>query len=408
MTTADNLSEQKRYRLSLVGGVFGRGAQLGLVILLGGLLSTAEFAHYGATYATIFAIASIASGGVSLAVNRLVATTPESARTAIAAVVVISIIVSLTSLTVGSYLLAAITEVRFSENAELMAIAGLVTLNDGLLALMAGMRRVAALTIFELTRGVGAAVAGTLGALHGGWTGAMIGFGLAEALVVAGILLHLIGSGSLSRRSPTRFGQHYREFRAIAVPGLASALVVQVALWFAQVWVLRRGGVEAYATLVLSLRFANVIVMLPGFLTRNYLSFLTSSMSNTVEWLRALRIYASRTLRLAVAGAGLAVIAATAVSFLLGSTYENVRAVMPVLAIAMVGSAMGSSLGVALVARGARRMWVVSDLAFAGIFVTGVVLLSARIDPAWAYTLTAVVAYNVNFAMRIFPARRAM
>jgi O-antigen/teichoic acid export membrane protein len=396
-------AERVLFRRSLAGGISARVLQLALLVSLGVTLTASEFGRYSAAYTTIFAAAAAVSGALGVAVNTTVAGRRESriAARAWCTVVLVSVGVALVAASVGSLLLRELTDGAVTAPRLVLAGAGLVVLNDAQLSMLAGLSRSLPLAYLELARGALTLALGLAGAVADGAAGALVAFVAGEA-VTAVLASAVVWAGIRGLDEPTAAEPAMRgSLGSTALLGFVSGAMMQVGLWLGQLWALEGTSAASFAVLAMALRLTNMIVVLPGMLSRNYLARLKSVAAEPGAWRAELRTFLRRVAALGLMGA-LAVIVLTALlPIVLGDGYQQLPWISVLLAVGMLMSAASSALGIALLTLGRRGAWFVSDVLLAVLLVAGMWLFKSDADARWVFAGAFVVANLTNVAVRL-------
>lgn len=403
MTT---ISSRRLMRYSLMGGIAGRGLQVLQLFTVAWLLGSSEFGLYAATYSTIMATAALVSSAVCLGINRFVSTRPRGPADFRAIVAVLAILASATAvvgLLGSSNLLSLLSDGTAEIDKRFFAIAGVVLTADCSLATVAGSHQPRLLAGLDFSRGLGAAAGGSLGAVLAGPEGALVAFAITEgSLAISALLLVRPSFASLTSSTPRAV---LREIGSVTGPGVVSGVAVQVALWTAQIWTLRHGSLALYAPLAMSIRLANVVAMIPGMLTRNFLANLSSTVTaGRDQWRRTSTSYLRQNLALTTLCLLPLIPAGFVVGAILGEGYESLPVLLPLLGMCFFLNSVASSLGVVLVASRKTLTWVASDIALALVLVL-VLVLSWFKDPNYTYVAAFGLASLLSVAIR-WPAVR--
>lgn len=386
---------------SLVGGVAGRGLQVIQLFLVAWMLGSAHFGLYAAAYSTIMATAALFSSAICLGINRFVSTGHRAGSDLLTVTALIAATGLLTAVlgVLGSASLLSLLSGGTAEiNRALFAIAGVVLCADASLAAVAGSHQPRKLAGLDFARGFGAAVGGSLGAALAGPEGALIAFGITEGITaLAALGLARPHFDALGDSDPRQVA---RQIASVTGPGMIAGIAVQVALWTAQIWTLRHGSLSQFAALAMSIRLGNMVAMIPGMLTRNFLARLSSSMSaGGDEWRGATRDYLRSNLVLTLVCLLPLIPGGLLVRAVLGDSYETLPVLLPVLGACFFINSVASSLGVVLVAGGRTWIWVLSDIVLAAALV-GTLLLSSFSDPNYTYVAAFGLSSLVTLAMR--------
>ena len=396
-------SEHLLFRRSLTGGIAARGLQVVLLIVLGAVLTAEGFGTYSAVYMTIFAAAAAVSGALGVAANSTVAAQPEMRVAARAwwTVLGVSGVVAIVTALIGSKLLTALTDSAVSAHHLVLAAAGIVVLNDAQLSMLAGLSRSLPLAYLETLRGALALVAGLIGAIWMGAAGALAGFALGEATTAA------IAATVVWKRirhiapDPADGPIRVTSLGTTALLGFVSGAMIQVGMWWGQLWALEGSSTAKFAVLAMALRLTNMVVVLPGMLSRNYLARLKSVSSRPGEWSLELRSFLRRVGALGLVGAMAVLVLAAALPILLGNGYRSLLGLSAVLAVGMLASCASSALGIALLTRSRLATWFTSDVLIATLLIVGMVVMKDHGDARWVYAAVFACANIINLVVRL-------
>lgn len=400
-TTTTTTSSRRLMQYSLVGGVAGRGLQVLQLFLVAWLLGSAEFGLYAAAYSTIMATAALFSSAVCLGINRFVSTRHRGRsdlRTVVAVVATLAVVTAVLGVLGSASLLSLLSDGTAEVDRRLFVTAGIVLCADAALASVAGSHQPRKLATLDFARGLGAAVGGSLGAVLAGPEGALVAFAITEgSTAIAAFALARPHFDAPHGSSPASV---VREIASVTGPGMVSGIAVQVALWTAQIWTLRHGSLTQYAALAMSIRLGNVVAMVPGMLTRNFLARLSSSRSAGLdEWRSSTTSYLRQNLLLTLVCLLPLVPAGFVVRAVLGDAYDSLPLLLPLLGACFFLNSVASSLGVVLVASGSTWIWVLSDIVLATALVL-TLTLSSLSDPNYTYVAAFGLSSLLCLAMR--------
>lgn len=394
-------------KISLMGGVAGRGLQVIQLLAVAKILGSNDFAIYAATYSTIMATAALSSTALSLGVNRFASSAIRSRSdlgTTLSIIMLIALPTAILGIIFSSRLLAALSGGSVNISRWFFIAAGIVVCVDATLALVAGTRSPKLLAGLEFWRGAGAAVGGTIGALSSGIDGALSAFALSELTTL--ILACLVARSKMRAGDSVGFRKTMTTISSVAGPGLISGSAVQISLWSGQIWALSNSTLAQYAVLALAIRLGNFVAMIPGMLTRNFLAHLTASWaSDDNEWGSASRSFLKQNLALSAACLSALIPASFLVRWSLGDDYQALPLVMGLIGIGFFTLSFSSALGVTLIAMRGTALWFVSDIVYATI-LTAVLRIVPTPSPIIAYTFAFCLA-GLACALIRYPGWRA-
>jgi len=396
---------------SIVGGATGRVGQFAAVGYLATWLSSSEFAKFAAALLTVQCLSGVFSSAVATATNRQSSARISSAKAgAVIQDAYLPIIGGAFVTVVGGVLAPpAYAVLTHRPTGTILVLAGMgvgaIVLTDSVIGAIAGQGEFRLVAIAEAFRGLTCMFVVVVIAKVAGATAGAIGVGLADLSV--GIVLLLI----LRRRPRDKSMAAGRSMTAGArqtvKAGLAANLCAQAGLWGSQVVLARGFGLEAIAAYSLANRFASLALVLPGFLTKNMLGLLARDAAAESP---AFRQHLFRYIGVVTAlAAGASLVAILVGAFLFSNLfghYPNGLAMLIVLLLSSIPSAIGSALGVACVARGRLLVWVVSDASFAVVAVVATTALFATGYSAVTSLSGLILAYAVNVLVRLLSLRR--
>jgi O-antigen/teichoic acid export membrane protein len=287
----------------------------------------------------------------------------------------------------------------------------LVPLSDLLTSIFNGLERFPHLGAFVAVRGALTAIALCGAALGIAVSGVLLGVVCAEAISF------LVGYSLLARlRGPLQpaLGEMRRCVRPllrVSVPAMVAGTSLLPALWLGQVILSRQpDGLQKVGVFAVAYRWHLVAAFVPATLGSVLLPMLGRlQASDRAMDARQLFIrYGWFTLSLAAPAGFLLVVLAGPIMALQGPQYAVGAATLAILGLAVVPTTLNNVLSQMAVAQSRLALWVVSDVALAGVLVLGawilVPALGGGVGLAWAY-VAAYIATCLVLSPVLLPDR---
>lgn len=364
------------FSVSILGGGIGRlGYFVGLT-LLAWLVSPESFGRFSALYASLQVIMGVVGSSSSVASTRLAANF-TSATGPTRRVLRVPLAFGVLGGVIGGAWLPWAYALLTGEPPELKtALVGcavfLSVSCDGVLGAHAGNRRYRLVSSCEALRGALAMVSVLFTASLGPHA-VVLGILACEGAVALGLWLF---APRASTEPPLRRAK-IRLALAVAVTGMASVALAQVASWSLNYAISSRFGVAQMAAYNVANRFATFALVLPTLLTRNMLGRLSSLVASGGHARFSSEVYKYLwvAIALALSGGLFALLLSWWPMGPLFMKYEHARWFLVVLIVAAIPSAVGSALGVVLVSLDMRRVWLLSDFVLAMVTLMTLLIL---------------------------------
>lgn len=366
------------YVPSLFGGLIGKLGPFAAMFVLAWFLSAREFGLLAAAMLVSQSVSGLFVASILPTVNRSAAgrsaaQSGESFAEVMRGPRRVALAASLLGLVLAAPAVALLSGAPLDWRFALMGVCtGGPVLLETALSVHAGHGRTVEAASGEIMSGVVGAVLTLVGGLVWGAWGAATGAMVASCLVAAYLLARMPKVQSTQRDS-LRSSVHHRRREDSRVTQLSvfGNLVVQVGLWSVQLVLSRSHGLEALGAFGLANRFAMAALLLPTFLTRNLVGLLSRRV-HAGEWSE----FRTDLVRYTVIATGLSVTAG-AVAFgasrlLFPSVFDKYvgsSSFLLILLLASLPAALNTAFGVALIAQGSWRDWVVTDALFAAATV---------------------------------------
>ncbi|WP_209560542.1 hypothetical protein [Frigoribacterium sp. PvP032] len=363
-----------RLRLVAVSSGIGTGGKLlqfAALAFLATQLTPAEYGRFSILQILLFGIASIASSSFAFAANTRAADIvsanagvefstvlravalgklPVYAGIAIAGAVVFPLL----------YLVLSGGLVPTPFVFALGATCSAIVVTDTFIGVVAGTGRVVPSALLDGARGAGSAIALAVAVLlfSSDWT--------ALGLVVVDLVIATVGISMMSTRTSARRVTSLivpRASKGVIRAGVAANAAAQLGTW-ALVWAVQVvGGLGAVGAFSLANRFATLVLLAPGFLSKNMLGALRRDRPTGEDRGKSLLFFYVATVS---AGSLAAAVLAVAIGLSFPAfrgNYPGLDELLIVLSGAAVLRAVATSLGIICVSRDLLKTWVLSDAA---------------------------------------------
>jgi O-antigen/teichoic acid export membrane protein len=392
---------------TLGGNTIGRLASALSTLFAAAMLGSRSYGEFALVQTTALTITSVSALGLPLSATKLVSEARmrdrERTNSLIGTALLMTASTGVTVLIGYCLLSQVLARTVFDQKVAvsvLIAAAPLLVLSplgEVLAGILTGLEEFPRLGSFQALRGVLLGTALSMAAALGiGIAGVLLAVVLAETISCA------IGCSLLLRlRGPVRLtlagtGRCIRSLLRVSLPALLASVSVLPALWVGQVLLSRQpDGLQKVGVFAVAYRWHLVAVFVPAVLGSVLLPMLgrLRATQRAPDANRLFLRYTWFTLSLA-APAGLALMVfANPIMALQGPQYAAGAAILVILGLAVVPAGLNNVLSQRAVAESRLGLWVVSDVAQAGVLIAVALLLVPTLDGvglAWAYVAAFV------------------
>lgn len=344
---------------SVTGGLIGRVSIFVALTVYATITNAPEFIAFSTLYLVVQSVVGIFSAPLSTSIAASTAAAGVWRRGLVRQAAPVTVGLTVLTAAVAPFATSLLTQKPPESSASLIALAcGATVATDAVLGALAGQGKTREVMFGDAARGV-------LGAC------AILGFGylygpLAAVVAVTGseLLVTIVLFGAVADQR--RFRRRGRTIdHALTSTGVASNLSIQVAMFAHQALMSAFYGPAIIAAFTIANRFASFSILLPMLLTKNTVGLLgrAAGQSRDAFW-HAFKKYAAQVSALTLVTAVAAPLAALLFFRPLLDKYPPSGALLIVLTVAGVPSALATALGTFCIVRRRLRIWLASDLCF--------------------------------------------
>ncbi|MBN7793384.1 hypothetical protein [Microbacterium esteraromaticum] len=392
-------------------GLIGKLAQFAALTTLAVILLPADFGRFAVAQIVITGIASIVSSSFSLAANRAAAARAATDITSFGLVIAQSVFSNRRALGATLVLLVALAPIVYSIlsgdgfqpwTIVWASVAFSMVVADLAVGSLAGAGILRTSSIVDASRllsgGVGAL---TLG-ISGGYVGAAFGLLLGDFCVTLIVLVNLYRYRRHVDREP-RLGAE-GTIRA----GLLANGVTQLSMWVLTAAIQIVHGLDGVGAYSVANRFASLILVAPGLISKNSLGLIAREASGPVGTakIRVAKHYLAISVVLVAVAVVVVLLAVHTVFAELLSAYQGLQIVVLVLVIATAIRAIATSFGVVCVAWGELRIWQISDVVAACVVVVWLIICTITQTMLPIMLLGIVIGAACALTLRVGMIRR--
>jgi O-antigen/teichoic acid export membrane protein len=391
---------------TLSGTTIGRLATAVCTLFAAAALGSRSYGEFALAQSTALTVTSVSGLGLSVAVTKLVAEARVHDRgraaTLIGTALVMTAAVGVATM-VGFCLLSPfMARVVFDQQVVatvLIAAAPLLVLGplaEMFASVLTGLERFPRLGVFRALRGALTGIALCVAALGISVSGVLLAVVSAEAIscvVACSLLVRLRGPFRLTLSEMRRC---VRPLLHVSLPAMLAGTSLLPALWLGQVMLSRQpDGLRKVGVFAVAYRWHLVAVFVPAALGSVLLPMLgrLQASNRVVDARRLFVSYGWFTLALAAPACLILLVFARQIMAIQGPQYVTGASMVAILGIAVIPAAMNNVLSQMAVAETRLALWVVSDIALAGVIVFGAWLLVPALDGvglSWAYVAAYV------------------